>query len=184
MNIFLFLAEGFEEIEAIDTVNILRRGGLPVTTVSITGNRTVTGSHNIPVVADQLFETTDFVQADMLILPGGLRGVNNLNAHEGLKSLLLQHHAQGKQLAAICAAPSILGGLNLLQDKKATVYPGLESTLKGTQYQETAVVKDGNIITGRGPGLTFDFALAIVAELQGKAKADEVAADMLISFSL
>jgi 4-methyl-5(b-hydroxyethyl)-thiazole monophosphate biosynthesis len=110
-------------------------------------------------------------------------GASNLNAHEGLKNLLLQYAKEGKKLAAICAAPLVLGGLDLLQGKKATAYPGFESTLKGAEYVETGVVKDGNIITGRGPGFAIDFGLAIVEELQGKAKADEVAGALLFQRS-
>ncbi|MDR0814474.1 MAG: DJ-1/PfpI family protein [Bacteroidales bacterium] len=178
--VFLFLAEGFEETEAVATIDVLRRGGLSVTTVSISDNRTVTGAHGIPVTADVLFEKADIDEGDMLVLPGGMPGASNLNAHKGLPEQLKKYAADGKKIAAICAAPLVLGGLNLLQGKKATVYPGYESTLKGAEYVKTAVVTDGNIITGRGPGFVFEFALAIVAELQGKTKADEVAEGLLI----
>jgi 4-methyl-5(b-hydroxyethyl)-thiazole monophosphate biosynthesis len=178
--IFIFLAEGFEEIEAVATIDILRRGGLDVTIVSITGQLPVTGAHDIPVTADVLFENADFSTGSLLVLPGGMPGAANLNAHQGLKNLLLQYATEGKKIAAICAAPLVLGGLGLLQGKKATAYPGYESTLKGAQYEEKTVVKDGNIITGKGPGFTFNFALTIVEELQGKSKADEVASGMLL----
>ncbi|MDR2848008.1 MAG: DJ-1/PfpI family protein [Bacteroidales bacterium] len=173
--VFVFLAEGFEEIEAVGTIDILRRGGLSVTTVSITANHIVTGSHGIAVTADALFEKADIAGGDMLVLPGGMPGASNLNVHKGLQEQLKKYAAEGKKIAAICAAPLVLGGLGLLQGKKATVYPGYESTLKGAEYVKTKVVTDGNIITGRGPGFVFEFALAIVAELQGQAKADEVA---------
>jgi 4-methyl-5(b-hydroxyethyl)-thiazole monophosphate biosynthesis len=180
MKIFIFLADGFEEIEAISTIDILRRGELDVTTVSIMGKKPVTGAHNITVVADQLFEETDFSDGEMLVLPGGMPGASNLNAHEELKSLIKQYAAT-KKIAAICAAPLVLGGLGLLQGKNATAYPGFENTLIGADFIEDKVVQDGNIITGRGPGFAFDFGLAIVADLQGQAKADEVAAGMLLS---
>ncbi|GHT53337.1 thiazole biosynthesis protein ThiJ [Bacteroidia bacterium] len=179
--VFLFLAEGFEETEAVATTDVMLRGELDVTTVSITGNRLVTGAHGIVVQADALFENTDFSKGELLVLPGGMPGASNLNAHQGLKNLLLQYAKEGKKLAAICAAPLVLGGLDLLQGKKATAYPGFESTLKGAEYVNAAVVKDGNIITGRGPGFAFDFGLAIVEELQGKAKADEVAGGLLFN---
>ena len=180
MKAFLFLAEGFEEIEAVGTMDVLRRGGIELTTVSISDKKTVTGAHQIAVEADQLFSETNFSNGQMLILPGGMPGARNLNEHEGLKFLLKQYVAEGKKIAAICAAPLVLGGLNLLQGKKATTYPSFENTLLGATVVEEKVVKDGNIITGRGPGFAFDFALTIVAELQGQAKADEVAAGMLL----
>jgi 4-methyl-5(b-hydroxyethyl)-thiazole monophosphate biosynthesis len=180
MKVFIFLAEGFEESEAVVTIDTIRRGKLDVTSVSITGKLQVTGAHGIPVTADILFEDADFSSGDMLILPGGMPGASNLNNHRGLKNLLKQFIAEGKRVAAICAAPLVLGGLDLLQGKKATAYPGFEDTLKGAERVEKGVVKDGNIITGRGPGFAFDFGLAIVEELKGKAIADEVATGLLL----
>jgi 4-methyl-5(b-hydroxyethyl)-thiazole monophosphate biosynthesis len=181
MEVFLFLAEGFEETEAVGTIDILYRGGVEVTTVSITGAKVVMGAHHIPVVADKLFEGTDFSRGAMLILPGGMPGAGNLNAHAGLKSLLMEYNNEGNRIAAICAAPLVLGGLRILQDKRATVYPGYENTLLGATIVDAKVVKDGNIITGKGPGYVFDFGLAIVAELQGQEKATEVACEMLLA---
>jgi 4-methyl-5(b-hydroxyethyl)-thiazole monophosphate biosynthesis len=177
--VFIFLAEGFEETEAVATTDVMLRGELEVTTVSVTGKPLVTGAHGIAVHADALFENTDFSKGSLLVLPGGMPGASNLNAHQGLKNLLLQYAQAGKKLAAICAAPLVLGGLDLLQGKKATAYPGFESTLKGAEYVNAGIVKDGNIITGKGPGFAIDFGLAIVEELQGKTKADEVAAGLL-----
>ena len=178
--VFIFLAEGFEETEAVATIDIMLRGELDVTSVSITGNLLVTGAHGIAVKANTLFENAIISSGDMLVLPGGMPGASNLNAHAGLKKALEQYSASGKKIAAICAAPLVLGGLGLLQGKKATAYPGYESTLKGATYVNNPVVKDGNILTGKGPGLVFNFGLAIVEELQGKAKADEVAAGLLL----
>jgi len=178
--VFIFLAEGFEETEAVATIDIMLRGELDVTSVSITGNLLVTGAHGITVKADTLFENTDISSGDILVLPGGMPGASNLNTHVGLKNALEQYAASGKKIAAICAAPLVLGGLGLLQGKKATAYPGYESTLKGATYVNNPVVIDGNILTGRGPGLVFNFGLAIVEELQGKAKVDEVAAGLLL----
>jgi 4-methyl-5(b-hydroxyethyl)-thiazole monophosphate biosynthesis len=177
--VFLFLAEGFEETEAVATTDVMLRGELEVTTVSVTGKSLVTGAHGIAVDADALFENTDFSKGNMLVLPGGMPGASNLNAHQGLKNLILQYAKEGKKLAAICAAPLVLGGLDLLQGKKATAYPGFESTLKGAEYVNAGIVKDGNVITGKGPGFAIDFGLAIVEELQGKTKAGEVAAGLL-----
>jgi len=178
--VFIFLAEGFEETEAIATLDVMLRGGLDVISVSVTGNLLVTGAHGIAVNADTLFEKANLSLGDMLVLPGGMPGASNLNAHAGLKSALEQYAANGKKIAAICAAPLVFGGLGLLQGKKATVYPGYESTLKGATYINSPVVKDENIITGRGPGFAFQFGLAIVEDLQGKAKADEVAEGLLL----
>ena len=178
--VFIFLAEGFEETEAVATMDVMLRGGLDLTSVSVTGNLLVAGAHGIAVKADALFEEADFSSGDMLVLPGGMPGASNLNAHEGVKNLLKHYATEDKKIAAICAAPLVLGGLNLLKGKNATAYPGFESTLKGAAFVNSPVVKDGNIITGRGPGLAFQFGLAIVEELQGKAKADEVAEDLLL----
>ena len=179
MTIFLFLAEGFEEAEAVVTLDILRRGGLKVITVSLTGQNAVAGAHGIAVVADQLFDETDFSKGDMLVLPGGNPGTENLSEHEGLRILLLRYGSEGKRIAAICAAPSILGELELLKGKRATVYPGYENSLKGAIVTDAPVVKDGTVILAKGPGMAFDFGLAIVNELMGQKKADEVADGML-----
>ncbi len=178
--VFLFLAEGFEEIEAISTADILRRGGVNLTIVSVTGKTLVTGAHGIPVEAEKLFEKMEFTSGDMLILPGGMPGSNNLNAHQQLKDLIITYNEQGKWIAAICAAPLVFGGLGLLKGKEATCYPGIEPQLTGAILKKEAVVQSGNIVTGRGPGLVFDFALKLLALLNGQAKADDVAEGMLL----
>lgn len=176
----VFLATGFEEMEAIGTVDILRRGGIETKIVSITGEHKVSGAHGIEVTADALFCDTDFSNTDALVLPGGMPGSKNLNEHEPLKELLIQQYKQGKLVAAICAAPLVLGGLGFLKGRRATCYPGFEPTLIGANVTGEAVEKDGNIITGRGPGLVQNFALALVAELKSKAVAEEIAAGLLI----
>lgn len=181
MKAFVFLADGFEEIEAVATIDVLRRGEIDLTTVSISDKREVTGAHNISVLADVLFAETDMSNGDLLVLPGGMPGASNLNEHEGLKKLLLDYNSKGKRLAAICAAPLVFGGLGLLEGRKATCYPSFEPTLKGATHLEKAVVVDGNITTGRGPGFAVDFALSLVEQLQGKSKAEEVAAGMLLA---
>ncbi len=177
---FVFLAEGFEEIEAISVIDVLRRGGVKVDTVSITGQYVVKGAHGIGVEADGLFDDADLFDADMLVLPGGGPGSNNLNKHEGLKAVISSYHSHGKWIAAICAAPLVFGGMGLLQGKKATCYPGIEPQLIGAVLQPDPVVVDGNIITGKGPGFAAVFGLQLVRELQGKSKAEEVAAGMLL----
>jgi 4-methyl-5(b-hydroxyethyl)-thiazole monophosphate biosynthesis len=177
----LFLANGFEEIEALGTTDILRRAEISVTTVSVTGDLKVIGAHQIPVIADALFEETDFSNIDVLILPGGMPGASNLNAHDGLKKLLLKQVAEGKQIAAICAAPLVPGGLELLKGKNATCYPGFEAQLLGANITGEKVTVDGTITTGKGPGLVFDFALQLVENIAGKGVRDKVAQGLLLS---
>ena len=179
----VFLAEGFEEIEAVSVIDVLRRGDVKTHVVSITGEYVVKGAHDLGVEADSLFEDTDLHDAGILILPGGGPGSNNLNRHDGLKAIISDYHSKGKWIAAICAAPLVFGGMGLLQGKKATCFPGIESKLTGAILQPGPVVVDGNIITGKGPGFAAAFGLQIVQELQGRAKADEVAANMLIERS-
>jgi len=148
-----------------------------VHSVSLTGEKTVTGGHNISVIADCLFEEADFENAAMLILPGG---TVKINEHEGLKREIDNFAKKGKLIAAICAAPMVFGGLGLLQGKKATCYPGFEKYLDGADVIETPVVVDGNITTGRSAGFTCDFALELLKQLKGKEQADEVARKMLL----
>lgn len=178
--LLLFLAPGFEEIEAISTIDILRRAGLSVASVSITGDLRVVGAHGIAIEADILYPDVDFNNAEMLILPGGQPGTKNLNVHEGLKATLVNFAAAGKPLAAICAAPMILGQLGLLDGKEATCYPGNEVHLKGARLSEYMVVQDGAFITASGPGVAADFALQIVTYLLGEEKADEVTKALLM----
>ena len=178
--VFLFLATGFEETEAVATTDVLLRGGIETVTVSITGNNLVEGAHGISVKADKLFEEVDFNEGTMLVLPGGMPGASNLNTHEGLKKHILEYVEEGKHIAAICAAPLVFGELGILKDKKSTCYPNFEPYLKGAVLREDGVVQDGKIITGKGPGFVFDFGLKIVAELQSQAKANEVAEGLLL----
>lgn len=176
----LFLANGFEEIEALATVDILRRAQIPVEAVSISDTKTVTGAHNVTVIADTTFQQADFSNVEVLILPGGMPGAKNLNEHEGLKELIPKFNGEGKQIAAICAAPMVLGGLGLLNDKRATCYPGFEAELTGAQATGENVVVDGNITTGRGPGLAFDFALRLVEQIAGLKTRQEVQNGLLL----
>lgn len=176
----LFLANGFEEIEALATVDILRRAQIPVETISISDEKTVTGAHNVPVIADTTFQQANFSDVEVLILPGGMPGAKNLNEHEGLKQLVTKFNGEGKQVAAICAAPIVLGGLGLLKDKRATCYPGFEAELTGAQATGESVVVDGNITTGKGPGLAFDFALRLVEQIAGLKTRQEVQNGLLL----
>lgn len=173
--VYIFLANGYEEIEGLTVVDLLRRVGIEIVMVSITGGLYVTGSHQITSKADVLFENTDLSDADMLVLPGGMPGTKNLNAHEGLDQLLKDFAQKNKKLSAICAAPSVLGSKGLLNGKKATCYPGYEEALIGAKIKKDDVVEDGNIITSKGMGTAIDFSLAIISNLAGKAEADKIA---------
>ncbi|MBK5722750.1 DJ-1/PfpI family protein [Dysgonomonas sp. Marseille-P4677] len=176
--IFVFLTTGFEEIEALATIDILRRADLNVKSVSLTESKQVVGSHQIPVTADLLFDEVDFASARMLVLPGG---TTKFNEHEAMKKELLAFANKGEKVAAICASPMVLGGLGLLKGKKATCYPGYEQYLEEAILEtDKAVIIEGNITTGRGPGLTIDFALSLVEQLAGKEKRDTVAAGLLV----
>jgi 4-methyl-5(b-hydroxyethyl)-thiazole monophosphate biosynthesis len=178
--IAVHLAEGFEEIEAISIIDVLRRAGFQVEVVSVTGELEVTGSHNIRVVVDSLFESMDYSEVDMLVLPGGMPGSSNLKAHTGLREQILNFNDSGKPLAAICAAPIVLGTLGLLKDKKATCYPGFEDELHGAIITGSDVEQSGNIITGKGAGVAIEFALKIVEMVKGKDMADELARKMIV----
>lgn len=178
MKAMVFLADGFEEIEAIAPIDIMRRAGIDVTTISVTATKEVRGAHDILLQADCLFGQIDFSNADLLFLPGGMPGTKNLEAHDGLKQLLLKHANEGKKLAAICAAPSILGKLGLLKGKEAVCFPGFEETLKGAILSDKKVVQSGNIITGKAAGAAVEFGLKLVENLKGKSAAEQVASSI------
>lgn len=180
-NAFLFLATGFEEIEALGTLDILRRGGIRIYTVSITGEHQVIGAHNIPVIADFVFEEADFSVIDALILPGGIPGSNHLNTCTRLKELIMTASKKDVLLCAVCAAPMVLGGLGLLKGKKATCFPYFEPTMTGAIPTDEGVEQDGNIITAKGPGFVFEFGLRILRNLRDEEVAQEVASALLIS---
>jgi 4-methyl-5(b-hydroxyethyl)-thiazole monophosphate biosynthesis len=176
--VFVFLITGFEEIEAVTTVDVLRRAGLNVKTVSLTGEKRVEGSHGIPVTADLLFEEVLFPAAELLVVPGGTEAYAT---HEGLKKEIRAFYDTGGKVAAICAAPMVFGQLGILRGRKATCYPSYEEYLEGAiLHTDQPVVVDGNVITGRGPGLTLDFALELVEILVGRVKRDEVAGQLLV----
>ncbi len=166
--IYLFLATGFEDIEALAPLDIVRRAGLDITTVSITGDKIVESAHGVGVVADALLEDVDLAEAAMLVLPGGLPGSTNLDACEPLRQAILAHHAQGKPLAAICAAPMVYGHLGILKGVKATCYPGVQSQLEGAEYTGDIVTCDGQFITGRGPAAAMAFGYAIAEHFLGE----------------
>ena len=173
--VLLFLADGHEEVEAYTVVDMVRRAGIDLTTVSITGKKEVTGSHSITTVADKLLEEADFDNADMIVLPGGMPGTKNLEACVPLMKKVDEYFIEGKYLAAICAAPSIYGHKGYLEGKKATCYPGMEGELTGAKFTKAEVAKDGKFITSRGVGTASPFALAIVEELKDKDTAKKLA---------
>ena len=187
---YIFLADGFEISEALTTVNMLRRGGVNVKTVSIYDDRIVTSSNRIPIIADMAFgefkASTTFgpcLKTDVMIFPGGMPGSSNLAAFGKLMDIMQQHYAEGGTLAAICAAPSVvLGLLPGLEGKKMTCYDGFEDALtaKGVEYVKEGVVIDGNIITGRGPGWAVEFGLAILSHVKGQEIADKVKAGLML----
>lgn len=179
--IAVHLAEGFEEIEAISIIDVLRRGGLSVSVVSVTGKLEVSGAHQLKVSADVLFEEVNYDDFYMIVLPGGMPGAANLNAHEGLKSMIGKFDAENKELAAICAAPLVFGNMGLLKGKQAVCYPGFENHLKGAKLLSVPVVESGNIITGRGPGFATQFALKLVKKAVSAEKSAEVASGMLLN---
>ncbi len=171
---YLFLADGFETVEALTPVDMMRRAAIPVTTVAIGPKTTVISSHRVKVEADTTFDMADFSDAEMLILPGGMPGSNNLRADDRLCDLLKAHASKGGDVAAICAAPFVLGELGILKGKKATCYPGMESKLEGAIISSEPVVTDGNCITSRGMGTAIEFGAAILEKLADKATADHV----------
>lgn len=177
--VYVHLATGFEEVEALTVIDLLRRAGIEVNSVSITGDKRVMGTHNIPVEADILFEEADYAACDMIVLPGGLPGADYLGEHEGLTGQIRSFAAEGKYLAAICAAPQVFGAQGVLEGKKATIYPSMESCLIGAQPQDEAVVVDGTVITSMGPATAMPFALKLIEIFKGKEVSDKVAKGLL-----
>lgn len=178
---YVFLAEGFEEVEALTPVDVLRRAGIPVKTVSITSALQVTGAHGITVTADVLMEDTNFRGATWIILPGGLPGAENLYDCEPLRKLLEEQYASASgRIAAICASPGVvLGRMGLLKGRKATCYPGFEKMMAGATYLDRRVVADDKFVLGNGPSSALFWALAIVTATLGEQAMSNVANGML-----
>jgi len=176
--VYVMLEDGFEEIEALTVVDVLRRANIKTNTVSIGTDRTVTGSHNIPVIADLLISEADLEAADMVVLPGGMPGSVNLDKNTVLEKAIENRVSQKKWMAAICAAPFILGKRGYLEGKEAICYPGFEKELVGAIIKNEKVVISDNFITSKGPGTALDFALAIVSVLRDKKTADTLRAGM------
>lgn len=171
---YIFLADGFETVEALAVVDMMFRAGIELTKVSMSDSVAVTTSHKVEIKADKIFDECDFSDADMLILPGGMPGTVNLENDDRLISLIKKHAAEGKKLSAICAAPRVLGRIGLLEGKKACCYPGNEELLKGAEVVYEPVACDGNFITSRGMGTVTQFGAAIIESLCGREKAEEI----------
>ncbi len=176
-----FLANGYEPTECIAVVDILRRAKIEVRMVSVTGERAVTGNHGISVLTDRLFEEEDLSESDILFLPGGVPGVPNLAAHEGVIAALRAHHAAGKRIAAICAAPSILGKLGMFAGRKFTCHAGWEKETDGVDgacFVPDEIVTDELFSTSRGVGTAVDFGLELVRLLKDRETADRIKAEI------
>ena len=178
--VYIHLAEGFEEIEALTPCDLLRRVGVDVKTVSVTGEKVVTGAHSIRVEADLLFEEADYDGCSMIVLPGGLPGAFNLQDHEGLEAQIRKFAEEDRPLAAICAAPLVFGAHGVLNGRKATIYPGMEANLTGGEAVDKPVVWDGNLITSQGPGTAMEFALTIVNFFKGEEVTLDLRKDLLL----
>ena len=174
--VYAFMADGLEEIECLAVVDILRRAGIECETVSIIGDDRITGSHNIRVIADKLWKEIEIHEDDVLFLPGGMPGTKYLGEFAPLCDALKKHTAAGGRMAAICAAPSVLGDLGLLAGKRATCYPGFEERLTGATYVSDGVVTDGTVTTARGMGFAIDLGLELVRLLNGEEQAGKLKA--------
>jgi len=176
--VYVMLAEGFEEIEALTVVDVLRRAGIEVKTVSVSGSSVVTGSHNIPVVSDIQIADADLENAEMIVLPGGMPGTENLYRSRELENAVSHRIENKKWVAAICAAPIVLGRRGYLKGLEAVCYPGFENELEGAVIKNEKVVISGKVITSKGPGTALDFALTIVSVLKDEAVAQKLRAGM------
>lgn len=179
--VYLFFATGTEELEALGTADIIRRAGLDLQIVSITGEHLVVGAHGIRVDCDALLDDIDFFDADLLVLPGGMPGAMNFAECHTLVERIRDHAYIGRPVAAICAAPLVLGRIGLLDGKRATCYPGFEDELKGATCTGALIEVDGQFITGKGPAAVFEFGYAIVERMKDKATADALRQGMLWS---
>lgn len=178
--VYVFLADGFEDVEALIPVDVLRRGGVDVVTVStIDDSQIVESAHGVQMVADALFDECDFSDADLLMLPGGMPGAANLYAHQGVCEAVRRQFQAGKRLSAICAAPAVvLAQLGLLDGRRATCYPGFEQLLTKAEYTGELVTVDGNITTAEGPAAAFPYAYELLGQLVSKDVARQIAVGM------
>ena len=179
--VYVMLADGFEEIEALTVVDVLRRAEVEVQTVSVAERSVVSGAHRIPVQADRLLSECRLEDTELIVLPGGMPGTTHLFQSPSLREFLDSAVKAQKMIAAICAAPMILGELGYLSGKKATCYPGFEPHLKGANVTDERVVQDGRFITSKGPGTAMEFALYLANCLKGEQISSKLATGMLVS---
>ncbi len=179
LKIIVFLAEGFEEVEAITVIDYLRRVGVDVDTVSITEQNEVEGAHSIKVIADLLIDDIKQEDYDGLVIPGGMPGATNLRDEKKVIDIVKKMNGGNKLIAAICAGPIVLEKAGVISGKKVTSYPGFDKELLSANYTEEKVIKDGNIITSRGPALAVDFAIEIVGYLLCDKRAEALKKDIL-----
>lgn len=179
MKVVVFFATGYEEIEALSVVDVLRRGGVEVIMAGVDGE-IVRSSRNIPIVMDQKAETIDYEQVDMLVIPGGVPGVHNVFDSTLVKKQICKFKENGKWLAAICAGPGVLGKVGVLKGEKATCYPGFEHELVEAEVIKERVVMSNRIITGIGAGASLEFALELLKVLEGEEKSNQIKQAMLI----
>lgn len=171
--VYVLLGTGFEEMEAIAPIDLLRRADIPVLTVGLNGKIT-SGAHNIPVEADITVDEMDLTNMDMVVLPGGLGGVTSIRGCKAAMDAIRFAHENGKFTAAICAGPTVLGDLGITDDKNAVCYPGCESGMGSANILSTAAVQDGNLITGTSAGCAIPFGLALITALKGQETANTV----------
>ena len=182
MNVVVIFAEGVEPLEAVTIVDVLRRADLSVTTVSLTGSAAVRAAHRMTLTADALWPAVDLDGFDAIVLPGGGKGTENLLADKRVRKAVQAFAADGRTVAAVCAAPTVLAAAGVLDGRRATCYPTC-ARLLGESYDNAPVIVDGNIITSQGPGTTMLFALVLVQQLKGGGVAQDVAARLLTTFA-
>ena len=173
--VYVFMADGTEEVEALTVIDLLRRAKVNVVTVSVMQEKKIISSHNIGIETDELYGESDYMDGDMIVLPGGMPGTTHLKNHEALRKVLFSYKDAGKYLAAICAAPSVYGWNGMLIGKRATCYPGFEEELKGAVATGEGVVTDGQFITSKGLGTAIDFSLELITLLVNAETAENVA---------
>lgn len=184
MNIYCFSCNGFEEAEAVVVVDILRRAKLSVKWVSLENTKLITSSHDVTIKTDLLFDDVALKQEDWIFIPGGMPGVTNISKHQEFMKILTTHVTNQGCVAAICAAPSLLGQLDLLKGRNYTCYPGFETYISNGNLIDNEVVVAGNIITGRALGAGLNFALTIISKISGIEKANEIAKSICFTYDL
>lgn len=181
--VLIFCADGFEEIEMVTVLDILRRGGMDVQTVALGVQTMVKGAHGLVIRTDTRLEEIENDVVDLIVLPGGMPGTDHLREEKRLKKMVRRHHQQGGRLAAICAAPSALGEWGLLKDKQITCYPGFENQCLGAKVSEQSIVVDEWLTTAKGAGVSADFAYCLLEQLAGKEMVNRLKMSMFFGLS-